>query len=128
MWKNFPDFQAMRRQITSQDVKLFTVAERHRSLRSRQGVAIVPDHSFEDCPGLDVLLVPGPRLCFGADTHLLPCNPDLVSRIKVYLPCMMFCSVEGLHLTDKHWDIKRQSHPAQFPDKLQLVPAIILVV
>ena len=45
--------------LIPQDVELSIVAESTETLRSRQGVTIVPDYSFETCPSLDVLLVPG---------------------------------------------------------------------
>jgi transcriptional regulator GlxA family with amidase domain len=36
-----------------------TVAERTDVLRCGQGLRVVPDHSFADCPPLDVVVVPG---------------------------------------------------------------------
>ena len=39
--------------------KLVTVAEKSGTVRSKQGIGVIADHSFEDCPRLDVLLVPG---------------------------------------------------------------------
>jgi hypothetical protein len=46
--------------ICMQDAfKLITVAEQSGTVRSRQGVGAVVDYGFEDCPPLDVLLVPG---------------------------------------------------------------------
>lgn len=38
-------------------LRFITVDGKHA--RSAQGVVTVPDHSFGDCPKLDVLLVPG---------------------------------------------------------------------
>jgi transcriptional regulator GlxA family with amidase domain len=48
-------------------VKVVTVAATAGPIKSSQGAAIVADHSFADCPPLDMLLVPGG---FGAFTAL----------------------------------------------------------
>lgn len=45
--------------LTLQDTRLYVIAESSGPVRSRQGVSVVPDHTFEDAPPLDVLLVPG---------------------------------------------------------------------
>jgi transcriptional regulator GlxA family with amidase domain len=39
--------------------KLITVAERAGAVKSAQGVAAIADHSFDDCPHADLILVPG---------------------------------------------------------------------
>ncbi|MCU1373808.1 MAG: ThiJ/PfpI family protein [Actinomycetia bacterium] len=36
-----------------------TVAEHDRPIRSAKGLRVVPDHTFDTCPELDVLVVPG---------------------------------------------------------------------
>jgi transcriptional regulator GlxA family with amidase domain len=36
-----------------------TVAEHDRPVRSAKGLRVVPDHTFDTCPELDVLVVPG---------------------------------------------------------------------
>ncbi len=41
------------------DWRVVTVAERNEALTGANGLKVQPDHSFEDCPPLDVLLVPG---------------------------------------------------------------------
>ena len=39
--------------------RVITVAEAAGTVRCAKGLRVVPDHSFEDCPQLDVILVPG---------------------------------------------------------------------
>ncbi|HEX7165381.1 MAG TPA: DJ-1/PfpI family protein [Acidimicrobiales bacterium] len=41
--------------------RVVTVAERAAPVRCAKGLRVVPDHTFDDCPALDVLLVPGGR-------------------------------------------------------------------
>jgi transcriptional regulator GlxA family with amidase domain len=41
------------------DDRMVTIAERGEPVRCRKGLRVVPDHSFENAPRLDVLLVPG---------------------------------------------------------------------
>lgn len=47
MWGYVPEF------------KLIFVAEKAGPVRSTQGAVTMADHSFEDCPDLDILMVPG---------------------------------------------------------------------
>jgi transcriptional regulator GlxA family with amidase domain len=39
--------------------RVITVAETTDPIRCAKGLRVLPDHSFEDCPPLDVILVPG---------------------------------------------------------------------
>lgn len=39
--------------------RVITVAETLDPIRCAKGLRVLPDHSFEDCPQLDVILVPG---------------------------------------------------------------------
>ncbi len=39
--------------------RVVTVAERPDTIKAANGLKIMPDYSFEDCPPLDVILVPG---------------------------------------------------------------------
>ncbi len=39
--------------------ELLLVAERPHKIRTMGGMRVIPDHSFEDCPLLDILIVPG---------------------------------------------------------------------
>lgn len=41
------------------ELRLVTVSQRSGRVNSIQGVALVADHSFADCPELDLLMVPG---------------------------------------------------------------------
>jgi putative intracellular protease/amidase len=53
------------------DVKM--VAERKAPVRSAQGPSVVIDHSFNDCPHFDLLLVPG-----GMGTRTEVDNPAMI--------------------------------------------------
>ena len=39
--------------------RVLTVAEHDRPVRSAKGLRVLPDHTLDDCPELDVLLIPG---------------------------------------------------------------------
>lgn len=65
MWGNVPTF------------RLHTVAEKAGPVGSIQGAKIVADYSFEDCPKLDILMVPGGM---GSLTELK--NPRLLDFLK----------------------------------------------
>jgi transcriptional regulator GlxA family with amidase domain len=39
--------------------RVVTVAQRAEPVRAANGLRVLPDHSFADCPELDVILVPG---------------------------------------------------------------------
>jgi transcriptional regulator GlxA family with amidase domain len=39
--------------------RVLTVAQRDRPVRCAKGLRVLPDHTFDDCPPLDVVLVPG---------------------------------------------------------------------
>ena len=39
--------------------RVVTIAERHQAVRCAKGLRVLPDHTFEDAPRLEVLLVPG---------------------------------------------------------------------
>jgi transcriptional regulator GlxA family with amidase domain len=40
-------------------VRVVMVAEHRRPIKCKQGPSVEPDHTFEDCPSLDMMLVPG---------------------------------------------------------------------
>lgn len=42
-----------------QDMEVVTIAQRKELVRGAKGLRVMPDHSFEDAPRLDVVLVPG---------------------------------------------------------------------
>lgn len=39
--------------------RVLTVAEHPGPVRAHKGLRVLPDHTFEDCPALDVIVVPG---------------------------------------------------------------------
>lgn len=49
-----------------------------KQVQSAQGVITVPNHSFQDCPRLDILLVPGGLLDF-TFMHQLDAADDMLS-------------------------------------------------
>ena len=57
--------------------EVFTVAEQHEPLRSRAGVRIVPDYTFDDVPHIDILVVPG-----GQGTRREINNPVVIDWIR----------------------------------------------
>ena len=61
--------------------RVVTVAERPGPVRAHKGLRVLPDHSFADCPELDVILVPG-----GQGTRLEVDNPVLLSWLVERAP------------------------------------------
>ena len=53
-----PGVESRRSEATA-PFEVFTVARTTAPLRAVGGLGVVPDHGFEDCPPLDVLVVPG---------------------------------------------------------------------
>ena len=45
--------------VADQGDQVITVAERLEPVRCAKGLRVLPDHTFQDCPRLDVVLVPG---------------------------------------------------------------------
>lgn len=56
--------------------RVVTVAERPGAVRCAKGLRVLPDHTFADCPPLDVVLVPG-----GMGTRVEMTNDALVSFV-----------------------------------------------
>ncbi len=54
-----------------------TVAETHGLITAANGLKVMPDHSFDDCPPLDVLLVPG-----GIGTSRERKNPKMLDFVR----------------------------------------------
>src|SRR5689334_16428407 len=52
-------FTAVNYSSDEKPFEVFTVAERPEPLRSRAGVQIVPDYTYETAPKIDILVVPG---------------------------------------------------------------------
>ena len=61
------------------DVKM--IAERKTPVHSAQGPSVVIDHSFDDCPHLDLLLVPG-----GMGTRTEVDNPIMIDWLARRVP------------------------------------------
>jgi len=62
-------------------IEIVTVAERAGAVASAQGPAIVATHGFEDCPPLDLLLIPG-----GIGTRTEVDNPVMIDWLKRRVP------------------------------------------
>jgi transcriptional regulator GlxA family with amidase domain len=75
--------------------RVVTVAEHDEPVRAHLGLHVTPDHTFEDAPPLDVLVVPG-----GQGTRREVDNPVLVEWLKATAPgCSWVTSVcTGLFL------------------------------
>lgn len=57
--------------------RVVTIAEHARPVRCAKGLRVVPDHTFEDAPELDVVLVPG-----GQGTRREVSNPVLLEWLR----------------------------------------------
>ena len=57
--------------------RVVTIAERAEPVRAAKGLRVIPDHSFDDAPKLDILVVPGGQ---GTRTHAD--NPTTLGWIK----------------------------------------------
>ncbi len=55
----------------------FTVAEQAGAILARNGLKVVPDHTFADCPKPDILVVPG-----GFGTRPLLNRPEVINWIR----------------------------------------------
>ncbi len=64
-------------QFFDQDWRVVTVAQTRGPVRAAKGLTVVPDHTFEDCPGLDLLLVPG-----GQGTRREVDNEQLIEFVR----------------------------------------------
>ncbi|WP_030410591.1 DJ-1/PfpI family protein [Streptomyces sp. NRRL S-1448] len=63
--------------IREQDDTTVLIAERRDVVRCNKGMRVLPDHTFDDHPPLDVLLVPG-----GNGTRTEVTNPVLIEWIR----------------------------------------------
>jgi transcriptional regulator GlxA family with amidase domain len=61
--------------------RVVTVAQRAEPVRAANGLRVLPDHSFADCPELDVILVPG-----GQGTRREVDNPVLLAWLAERAP------------------------------------------
>lgn len=60
-----------------QDIKVLTVAQTAGAIESAQGVKTIADYSFDDCPKLDIVMVPG-----GMGTLKELNNPEFISFLQ----------------------------------------------
>jgi transcriptional regulator GlxA family with amidase domain len=71
------------------DLRVVTVAQTADPVRSFNGLRVLPDHTFEDCPKLDLVLVPG-----GQGTRKEIDNPVMLAWLaKVGAECTWLTSV-----------------------------------
>ena len=59
------------------EASVFTIAEREEPVRCAKGLRVLPDHSFQDAPEFDVVLVPG-----GQGTRRQVDNPVLLEWLR----------------------------------------------
>jgi transcriptional regulator GlxA family with amidase domain len=59
------------------DIRVVSVAERAEPVRCAKGLRVLPDHSFDDAPELDVVVVPG-----GEGTRREYQNPALLDWLR----------------------------------------------
>ncbi len=79
----------MARAGLDQDLRVVTVAQTADPVRSFNGLRVLPDHTFEDCPKLDLVLVPG-----GQGTRKEIDNPVILAWLaKVAAECTWVTSV-----------------------------------
>ena len=60
-----------------EDVRAVAIAETRAPVRCAKGLRVIPDHSFEDAPDLDVIVVPG-----GVGTTTEMDNPILIDWLR----------------------------------------------
>ncbi len=71
------------------DDTVVTISTTGEILKCAKGLRVIPDHSFESAPELDVVLVPG-----GQGTRREVDNPDIINWIKEVAPsCQWVTSV-----------------------------------
>lgn len=71
------------------DDRVVTIAESTAPVRCAKGLRVLPDHTFDDAPALDVVLVPG-----GQGTRREVDNPVLIDWIRAVVPgCSWVTSV-----------------------------------
>jgi transcriptional regulator GlxA family with amidase domain len=71
------------------DLQVVTVAQSREAIRCAKGMRVLPDHSFEDAPPLDIVMVPG-----GQGTRQEIDNPVLIEWLrKVGESCTWVTSV-----------------------------------
>jgi transcriptional regulator GlxA family with amidase domain len=59
------------------DWQVVTIAQTSEPVHAAKGLNVIPDHTFDDCPPLDVLLVPGG---FGTRQEMI--NPAMIGFVQ----------------------------------------------
>jgi transcriptional regulator GlxA family with amidase domain len=73
----------------TEETRVLLVAETVGPVRCAKGMRVLPDHTFDDCPALDVVLVPG-----GQGTRVEADNPVLIGwLVKTGAQCSWVTSV-----------------------------------
>lgn len=106
--------------------KTFTVEENGKTIRSVNGLKIIPDYSFSDCPGIDVLIIPG-----GAGTKQLLNNESVLNWIiqRSELSEITFSVCSGSRLLGKTGlldNLEYITHHEVIDDMAVIAPAAIL--
>jgi putative intracellular protease/amidase len=87
-------------------IEIITVAEKNGPIASYQGPQTVAQYTFEDCPNLDLILLPGG---FGTIQELD--NPAMISFLKKKVPAakvtMSVCSGSWILAKAGHLDGRR---------------------
>lgn len=106
--------------------RVVTVAERLEPVRCAKGLRVLPDHSFADCPPLDVVLVPG-----GRGTRVEMNNPAMVDfvvgRSRTATWTTSVCTGSFVLWSAGLLDGKRATtHWAAFEELRSLAPDLVL--
>jgi transcriptional regulator GlxA family with amidase domain len=81
----FEVFSVCGRRHKLEPFRVFTVAERAGPVLARNGLSVNPAYSFRDCPGLDILVIPG-----GYGTRREMKNPVLLEWIVRQAPDLQY--------------------------------------
>lgn len=106
--------------------KTFTVEENSKTIRSVNGLKVIPDYSFSDCPDIDILIIPG-----GAGTKQLLNNESVLDWIlqKSKLSEITFSVCSGSRLLGKTGLLDNReyiTHHEVIEDMAAIAPAAIL--
>ena len=106
--------------------KTFTISEHKRIVKSVNGLKIMPDYSFVDCPNIDILIIPR-----GVGTKVLLENREVLKWIqeKYNESEITFSVCSGSRLLGKIElldNIEYTTHHEVIEDMLQIAPKAIL--
>jgi transcriptional regulator GlxA family with amidase domain len=98
-------------------IEIVTIAQEQGPVRSGQGPSAVADHSFADCPRLDLLLIPG-----GMSTRTEVENPATIDWLRRRVPetelTMTVCSGTALLARTGLLDGRRATTNKMFFDEI----------